>query len=165
VTEANSGPRALVRPSAAGDDAVMGNRIDRRTGLKELDRDECLHLLARSSLGRLGVVVNGRPLVFPVNFTLDGEAVVFRSDEGTKVHAARNGPVAFECDGIDAVYHAGWSVLLLGEAEEVQNPIEVARLERLPLGPWCPGPKPIWLRLRAGSITGRRISPPGDTPE
>ena len=113
--------------------------------------------------GRLGVVVDGRPLVFPVNFTLDGEAVVFRSDEGTKVHAARNGPVAFECDGIDATYHTGWSVLLLGEVEEVRNPVEVARLERLPLGPWCPGPKPIWLRVRATSITGRRIPPPGDT--
>ena len=146
-----------------GDDAVMGNRIDRRTGLEELDRDECLRLVARCPIGRVGVVVAGRPLVFPVNFTLDGEAVVFRSDEGTKVHAARNGPVALECDGIDPVYHAGWSVLLLGEAEEVQNPVDVARLERLPLGPWCPGPKPIWLRLRARSITGRRIPPPGDT--
>jgi hypothetical protein len=141
----------------------MGYRIDRRPGLEELDRDECLRLLARCSLGRVGVVVSGRPLMFPVNFTLDGEAVVFRSDEGTKIHAARNGPVAFECDGMDAMYHTGWSVLLLGEAEEVRNPVEVARLERLPLGPWCPGPKPIWLRLRARSITGRRIPPPDDT--
>ena len=87
--------------------------------------------------------------MFPVNFTLDGDAVVLRTDEGTKLHGARNGPVAFECDGIDAMYHTGWSVLMLGEAEEVKIPIEVARLERLPLGPWCPGPKPIWLRLRA----------------
>jgi uncharacterized protein len=141
----------------------MGNRSDRRTRLEELDRDECVRLLARSSLGRLGVVVDGRPFVFPVNFTLDGAAVVFRSDEGTKVHAARKGPVAFECDGIDATYHGGWSVLLLGEAEQVRNPVEVARLERLPLSPWCPGPKPIWLRLRASSITGRCIPPPGDT--
>jgi uncharacterized protein len=58
----------------------MGYRIDRRTGLEELDRDECLRLLARCSLGRVGIVVSGRPLMFPVNFTLDGEAVVFRSN-------------------------------------------------------------------------------------
>jgi uncharacterized protein len=95
--------------------------------------------------------------VFPVNFTLDGSAVVLRTDEGTKLYAARNGPVAFECDGIDRMYHTGWSVLVLGDAEEVRNPHEVARLEQLPLGPWCPGPKPTWLRIKGGTITGRRI--------
>jgi uncharacterized protein len=144
-------------------DANVGASIDRRTGLEELDRDECLELLARAPLGRLGVVVGGRPLVFPVNFALDGNAVVLRTDEGTKLYAARNGPVAFECDGIDRIYHTGWSVLVLGDAEEVRNPHEVARLERLPLGPWCPGPKPTWLRIRATTITGRRIPPHSHT--
>ena len=140
-------------------DANIGVNIDRRTGLEELDRDDCLELLARAPLGRLGVVVGGRPLVFPVNFTLDGNAIILRTDKGTKLYAARNGPVAFECDGIDRGYHTGWSVLVLGDAEEVRNPHEVARLERLPLRPWSPGPKPVWLRIRAGSITGRRIPP------
>lgn len=138
-------------------DANVGANIDQRTGLEDLDRDACLELLARAPLGRLGVVVSGRPLVVPVNFTLDGSAVVLRTDEGTKLYAARNGPVAFECDGIDRMYHTGWSVLVLGDAEEVRNPHEVARLERLPLGPWCPGPKPTWLRIKGGTITGRRI--------
>ena len=135
----------------------MSAGVDRRTGLEELDRDECLKLLARAPLGRLGVVVAGRPLVFPVNFTLDGAAVVLRTDEGTKLYAAHNGPVAFECDGIDRVYHTGWSVLMLGDAEEIRTPLEVARLERLPLAPWSSTPKPTWLRIRAQSITGRRI--------
>ncbi len=130
----------------------MSAGVDRRTGLEELDRDECLKLLARAPLGRLGVVVAGRPLVFPVNFTLDGAAVVLRTDEGTKLYAARNGPVAFECDGIDRVYHTGWSVLMLGDAEEIRTPLEVARLERLPLAPWSSTPKPTWLRDRQCSI-------------
>lgn len=141
----------------------MEGQVDRRTGLEELDRDECLRLLAHAPLGRLAVVVGGRPLIFPVNFTLDGDAVVLRTDSGTKLHGARNGPVAFECDGTDGEYHTGWSVLLHADAEEVRNPLEIARLERLPLGPWCPRPKPIWLRLRSRSITGRRIPPPGPT--
>ncbi len=138
-------------------DASVAANIDQRTGLEDLDRAACLELLARAPLGRLGVVVSGRPLVFPVNFTLDGSAVVLRTNEGTKLYAARNGPVAFECDGIDRMFHTGWSVLVLGDAEEVRNPHEVARLERLPLGPWCPGPKPTWLRIKGGTITGRRI--------
>jgi nitroimidazol reductase NimA-like FMN-containing flavoprotein (pyridoxamine 5'-phosphate oxidase superfamily) len=137
----------------------MTEEIETRTGLEILDRDQCVALLERSSLARIAVVISGQPLVFPVNFTLDGDAVVFRSDEGTKLHAARNGPVAFECDGVDGRYHTGWSVLGTGEAEEVVNEAELARLARLPLGPWCPGPKSTWLRIRPRALTGRRIPP------
>ena len=141
----------------------MDTRIDRRTGLEELDRDECLDLLAREPVGRMGVVVAGQPLIFPVNFALDGNMVVLRTDPGTKLHGARNGSVVFECDGIDSTYHTGWRVIVQADAEEVRDPLEVARLERLPLGPWGPGPKAVWLRLRARSITGRRIPPHGRT--
>ena len=143
----------------------MSTKIDRRTGLEHLDRDECLRLLASAPIGRLAVVVAGRPIVFPVNFTLDGSAIVFRTDAGTKLHGARNGPVAFECDGVDVMYHSGWSVVVAGQVEEVRNPLDIARVEVLPLGPWCPGPKPTWLRIRGQSITGRRIPPPSAKPQ
>jgi uncharacterized protein len=135
----------------------MANEIDLRTGLEVLDREECLALLERNSLGRIAVVVGGRPLVFPVNFTLDGDAVVLRTNAGTKLHGARSGWVAFECDGIDAVYHTGWSVLVSGIAEEVRNEAEITALERLPLGPWCTGATSTWLRIRPRSLSGRRI--------
>jgi hypothetical protein len=128
-----------------------------RTGLEALTQRECLRLARGCALGRLAVVVGGRPVVFPVNFTFDGNAVVLRTDEGTKLEGARRGVVAFECDDIDRTYHTGWSVLITGDAEEVHDPQEIARLERLPLGPWCEGPKPIWLRIRPRAITGRRI--------
>jgi nitroimidazol reductase NimA-like FMN-containing flavoprotein (pyridoxamine 5'-phosphate oxidase superfamily) len=135
-----------------------------RTGLEMLDRDECMALLDRSSLGRIAVVVDAHPLVFPVNFTLDGDTIVLRTDVGTKLYGARNGPVAFECDGTDSVYHTGWSVLATGTAEEVRDDSEVARLERLPLPTWAPGPKTSWLRIRPRSLTGRSIAPYGHTP-
>ena len=142
----------------------MSTEIDRRTGLEILDRDECEALLARSIIGRVAIVsVDGRPLVFPVNFALDGGAIVFRSDPGTKLHGARRGPVAFECDGVDSVYHTGWSVLATGNAEVVVNEAELARLARLPLGPWCSGPKSTWVRIRPLMLTGRRIPPHGHT--
>src|SRR5262249_35365545 len=106
----------------------MATKIDPHTGLAVLDRDECLALVRRSVIGRLAVAVDNRPLVFPVNFVLDGSTVVFRTDEGTKLWVARRGSVVFECDGIDALYHTGWSVMIAGVAEEVRNPIERARL-------------------------------------
>lgn len=139
----------------------MRTEIDPRTGLEILDHDECMALFERSKIGRIAIVsTDGRPLVFPVNFALDGEAIVFRTDTGTKLHGARRGPMAFECDGVDSTYHTGWSVLATGNAEEVVNAAELARLARLPLGPWCPGPKSTWLRLRPRMLTGRRIPAP-----
>jgi len=133
--------------------------IDGRTGLEVLDTEECLTLLSECTLGRLAVVIDGRPSIFPVNFALDDTAVVFRNDPGTKVYAARNQPVAFECDGTDAVYHTGWSVVATGDAIEVRDPADRDRLGLLPLGPWCPGPKAIWLRVQPATLTGRRIPP------
>ena len=140
---------------------LANSRVDPRTGLEELDRDECLRLVQRCAIGRFVVVLDGRPLVFPVNFALDGNAIVLRTDAGTKLHAARESEVAFECDHADRTYHTGWSVILAGRAEEVRDPAEVARLEHLPLGPWCAGSKPIWLRIRPHTVTGRRIPPHG----
>ena len=139
----------------------METTFDSRTGLETIEYDECLHLVGLSALGRLAVVVDDRPLVFPVNFVLDGSSVVFRTDEGTKLFAAREGFIAFECDDIDRVYHTGWSVIITGRAEEVREPSEVKRLDRLQLAPWCHVPKPVWLRIRPHTITGRRIPLPG----
>ena len=55
--------------------------------LDVLDRRECLHLLATQSVGRLAVATPEGPLVVPVNFVLDGESIVFRSDRGSKLFA------------------------------------------------------------------------------
>jgi uncharacterized protein len=138
--------------------------IDARTGLEELTQRECLQLARRCAIGRLAVVVDGQPLVFPVNFTLDGHAVVLRTGEGTKLNGAREHLVAFEYDDIDRMSHIGWSVLITGRADVVGEPTEVARLEQLPIGPWCPGPAATWLRIRPRTITGRRIVPHGSHP-
>jgi nitroimidazol reductase NimA-like FMN-containing flavoprotein (pyridoxamine 5'-phosphate oxidase superfamily) len=139
------------------------SEFDGRTGLEVLDREECLALLGKCSLGRLAVVIDDQPLIFPVNFALDEDAGVFRNDPGTKVYAARNKSVAFECDGTDAEDHTGWSVLVTGEAVQVRDPADRDRLGRLPLGSWCPGPKAVWLRIHPKTLTGRRIPRPGQT--
>jgi uncharacterized protein len=110
---------------------------------RELTRSECFELLAREHLGRVAVVDDLGPVVFPVNFVLDRHMVVFRTDEGTKLDAAcRGSRVAFEVDGTDTAAHAGWSVLVRGEAVEVTDPAEVARPRNLPLHPGHQAPKP-----------------------
>lgn len=133
--------------------------IDERTGLELMDQIECLRLLETKEIGRLGVIVHGHPVVLPVNYALDGDNVVFRTDPGTKLDAAQRSLVCFEVDEIDHENHAGWSVLVHGIAEEVAAPDRgrFERLGRLPIDPWTGGEKAHLVRIIPRVITGRRI--------
>jgi nitroimidazol reductase NimA-like FMN-containing flavoprotein (pyridoxamine 5'-phosphate oxidase superfamily) len=129
---------------------------------QELTKSECFALLSGQRLGRVAVIDDQGPAVFPVNFVLDRHMVVFRTDEGTKLDAAARGSrVAFEIDGTDEAARTGWSVLVRGDAIEVTDPAELARLRKLPLSPWAPGPKTHDVRILPAKLTGRRISAPG----
>ncbi len=140
----------------------MNEGPGRQVRWQELSKSECFELLAREHLGRVAAVDDRGPVVFPVNFVLDRHMVVFRTDAGTKLDAAcRGSRVAFEVDGTDAAAHTGWSVVIRGEAVEVTDPAELARLRKLPLDPWAPGAKAHYVRILPAVLTGRRISAPG----
>jgi nitroimidazol reductase NimA-like FMN-containing flavoprotein (pyridoxamine 5'-phosphate oxidase superfamily) len=140
----------------------MDERPRRHPLWQALTKSECFELLARQRLGRVAFVDDRGPIVFPVNFVLDRHMVVFRTGEGTKLDAAIVGSrVAFEVDGTDAAARTGWSVVVRGEAVEVTDPAELARLRKLPLDPWAPGAKTHYVRILPAALTGRRILPPG----
>ena len=137
----------------------MRPTVDARTGLEIIPPDECRALLRADSVGRLAVIDGGTPFVFPVNYVVDGEAVVFRSADGTKVSSGTRHPVAFEVDVIDRQHRTGWSVVVTGRLEEVTQ-FDSATLERvqaLPVEPWAGGDRPHWMRLVPTRISGRRI--------
>lgn len=129
-------------------------------GLEILDEEDCMRLLATSTLGRIGVTVSALPAIFPVNFHLVDGAIVFRTGHGTKLSAATHGSVvAFECDESDRSTGTGWSVLALGTAERVTDPGEVTRLERLGIKPWAGGRRDTYVRIPIRFVSGRRIVP------
>lgn len=124
--------------------------------LAELTVEECLELAGGLPVGRFAVAHPGEPpLVVPVNFVLDGEAVMFRTEPGLKLRWLRQQPASFEVDYIDHVQHTGWSVLFQGLAYEA-TPGEIQRAG-VAVEPWV-GQKRIWIRLMATSVTGRRIA-------
>jgi uncharacterized protein len=126
---------------------------------QELTKSECFELLAGEHLGRLAVVDDRGPVVFPVNFVLDRHTVVFRTEAGTKLHAASQGSrVCFEVDGTDAAERTGWSVIVRGEVTEVTDRAELARLRELPLQVWAPGARNRYVRILPAALTGRRIA-------
>jgi nitroimidazol reductase NimA-like FMN-containing flavoprotein (pyridoxamine 5'-phosphate oxidase superfamily) len=134
--------------------------VDPRSRVEVISRDECLVLLADACVGRLAFSANGFPDVLPVNYVLDGDAIVFATADGSKLAACMRGRVAFEVDSTDEGTRSGWSVVVHGEADVVtaaHNPVLLTRLHSLPLNPWADGERPHLVRITPNSITGRRI--------
>ena len=134
-------------------------QVDARTGIEWLEREECLRLLAADTVGRLGVVDGGTPVVLPVNYVVDRGTIVFRTDEGTKLDAGLRDRACFEIDGFDRERRSGWSVLATGRIVEEAAPEVIDRLRGLLLSPWAGGAKAHWLRLVPERVTGRRVGP------
>ena len=120
-------------------------------------RNECWALLREAVIGRLAVVVDGVPDVFPVNFAVDGGSIVVKTGAGTKRDAALAGPVAFEVDGYDPTSGEAWSVVAKGRPRQLGTMEELLDVADLPLEPWHEGRKPQVIRLVPETLSGRRF--------
>lgn len=127
-------------------------------GTEVLSREEAGALLAAGRVGRLAVDTGEHPAILPVTYgVLDGD-VVFCTAPGEKLIAAvLHREVAFEVDDADHAEHAGWSVNVVGPAEEVHDAPTLARLAALDVHPWAGGSRDRWVRIRAVHVTGRRV--------
>ena len=124
----------------------------------ELSATESWALLRQTDVGRLAVVADDRPGIFPINYLVDHGSVVFRTALGSKFVGAVGHWVAFEADGYDAEAGTAWSVVLKGEAQEVNRLYDVLDVIELPLFPWHSAPKAHFIRIEPHSITGRRFA-------
>ena len=126
---------------------------------EEIPEQECLSLLASATFGRLAVVSDGAPDVFPVNYVFDGGRVAIRTARGTKLAAAALSQVAFEVDAVDDSDHTGWSVVVHGTAFDISESLdEISETMRtFPVNTWVPGDKSSWIRIEPSAVTGRRV--------
>src|SRR5688500_11692317 len=86
-----------------------------------LDESACWALLRGAEVGRLAIVVNHRPEIFPITFVVDHATVVFRTAAGTKLDWGAGRDVAFEVDGYYLGTGVAWSVVVKGLAREVKQ--------------------------------------------
>lgn len=132
--------------------------IDGRTWLEHLSPDECWDLLAASPVGRIGVLNDSAPEIYPLNHVVDRQTIVFRTDPGSKLRGLLRSPaVCYQVDGIDATDATGWSVLVKGRATELRRGDEIRTAAALPLHYWTLGDKAHWVRIVPDQVTGRRI--------
>jgi nitroimidazol reductase NimA-like FMN-containing flavoprotein (pyridoxamine 5'-phosphate oxidase superfamily) len=120
----------------------------------ELSDPHSWGLLAQRSLGRLGLSVNNQPEIFPVNYYADGQRILFRTAEGTKLtDLVANGSVVFEVDaeGDDR----SWSVIAKGRARILTEAAEISAADRSPLPEWIPTLACVYVEIRPTDVQGR----------
>ena len=123
-----------------------------------LSDNDCWALLRGVEVGRLAVVVDAEPEIFPVNYVVDHGTIVFRTAEGTKLTAAlADGTVAFESDGVDFEKLMAWSVIVKGSAGEIRELDDMVDASLLPLAPWHGAPKHRFVRIVPAQISGRQF--------
>lgn len=132
----------------------------------DMDERDCMQLLAANHVGRVAVNDDKGPVILPVNYVLDGDSVLFRSGEGTKLSAGQRGaPASFEVDAFDERTRTGWSVVARGTLTDVYEHAEVQRAKRLPLETFAFTGATQFLRMLMYELTGRRIDLPEGSPK
>jgi nitroimidazol reductase NimA-like FMN-containing flavoprotein (pyridoxamine 5'-phosphate oxidase superfamily) len=130
--------------------------LDLVGGTEIVSEHDCWDFLATQSIGRLAVTMDGQIEIFPVNYGLDGDGIIFRTNAGRKVTWATSGEVAFEVDSVDEATHSGWSVVVHGTARDISRFDGPQR--RAAAQPWA-GHKDFLVRIAPRSISGRRVAP------
>ena len=123
----------------------------------ELTVAQCWQALREGVVGRIAVVHERRPDIFPINYAVDHGTLVFRTGSGTLFESADGTFVAFEVDGYDVEQAEAWSVVARGVAHEVYQLDDALEAMRLPLYPWHDAPKPRIVRIHPDSVSGRRF--------
>lgn len=134
------------------------DNAQKTTQAVELTEQESWKLFLDMAVARLGVVVDGHPEVFPVNYIVMDDEIFIRTGPGTKLSGAVGSPVCLEVDDYDPTLsgHA-WSVMIKGTASEVDA--DDARQQAVPLFQWHAGAEARLVRIEPRQISGRRYGP------
>lgn len=127
--------------------------------VSRLSPSDCRLLLGSVPVGRVAFVVNGPPLVLPVNFTLMGNEIVIQTAAMSPLAALARAQrlVSFEADDIDERSRLGWSVLCHGPARISTEQGEQDHHAESLVRPWFGGDRRTVLVIAPTVITGRRI--------
>jgi nitroimidazol reductase NimA-like FMN-containing flavoprotein (pyridoxamine 5'-phosphate oxidase superfamily) len=125
--------------------------------VSRLTDEQCWEHLRRHELGRLVTHVGDVIDIFPVNYIVDEQSLLFRTAEGSKLFEIMiRSDVLFEVD--DHTDTEAWSVVVRGRAAPLETSAEVERADTLGLKPWIPTLKYVFVRITPESLTGRAFN-------
>jgi uncharacterized protein len=120
-----------------------------------LTEDECWAELRSDEFGRLAYRLGDEVHLVPVNYAVDGDTLLFRTAEGSKLLGVVMHPeVVFEIDHFGE--ERATSVVVRGEARKLEED-EEHRAENVPLRPWVDTLKYNVVEIRPTQLTGRRF--------
>ena len=154
-----------------------GGRAESPT-FRALGRAECDALLRRQSVARLAYTHHGRVSIEPIHYVYDGDRLIGRTAEGSKLDALAHNPwVALEVDEVRGTFD--WESVVVhgtfyrlhraGTAAEGESwERAVALLRRLvpdALTPDDPVPfRDVLFQIHVDEVTGRAAARPGASP-
>jgi hypothetical protein len=148
------------RQGWAGRNTEGHSMTGERRRLEELSPQESMRLLRSVPLGRIVFTARALPAVHPVSHLVFEDRVIVRADSGVAITSAlRAEPgtvVAYEADAIDPVDHLGWSVTVVGVAQQVTDPV-AADAFRQALRHWADGANDQVISISPGTVTGFRL--------
>lgn len=119
-----------------------------------LTDEQCWERLHTQELGRLVTHVGDTLDIFPVNYVVDGQSILFRTAQGSKLFELTvNDEVLFEVD--DHTETDAWSVIIRGRAHPLDRSADVERADGLGLKPWIPTLKYTFVRVEPTAVAGR----------
>lgn len=124
--------------------------------MRELAADQSLRLLGSVSLGRIAFTAHAMPEIRPVNHILDDGDIIIRSHVGAAILATHGQIVSYEADALDPDTHLGWSVIVLGRAQVIQDTAQVERYSRI-VQPWVDREMDYVIRIHPRTINGYEI--------
>jgi uncharacterized protein len=129
--------------------------------VRELDRDECLALLATTNLGRLALTRRALPTIVPARYLVNDERAVIHLSTGLNHVAWLDGEVvALQVSAFDETQTYGWTVFITGAAHGMPDPI---RPQDHPNAPWIATGGGDLIALSTDIIHGERLGPTNNT--
>ena len=129
----------------------------------ELDREECMRLIASGGIGRIAFDSAPGPTVLPVDYVMHDDAIIFRTQAGGPMDQdLRAGlesaeiTIGFEVDRIDRARRGGWSVLVQGSVHHITAE-ELPSMSVSGMKPWAGGDRELYIKIIPQRVTGRRI--------
>lgn len=122
----------------------------------ELSVNECWEMLREEEFARLAFRLVDEVHITPINYAADGETLLFRTAEGSKLLSVVMGSeVALEIDRYGE--ESARSVVVRGSARLLPED-EAHRAENVPLRPWVPTMKYNVVEITPRVITGRAFA-------
>lgn len=126
--------------------------------LQVLSDTECSELLNECSVGRVAWNEPEGPIIVPVNYSMDGTSIIFRTSIDTKLARQLHlGFASFQIDEHDDFTQSGWSVLVRGVLSCVDA--HAAPRDESNVVPWAGGERHFLMRITPLIVTGRRLIP------